>query len=175
MGRNKWQREPSGEAARRAAHSAGHSTKKSRGMMEQMASTAVGRSQPARTIGTPVTVFVAVDAAGKLQSTSVISSPCPAERRTCRRSAVSIGSIPFSRPRRAAVAWNGRCGTASADGRARRVRLRAANIVLAGVSEGRRGGVSVRAAWRAAGGSGSTNSTNRFYLRIERPASDVLF
>ena len=43
------------------AHSAGQSTKKSSGMMEQIASTAVGRSQPARMIGVPVTVLVALD------------------------------------------------------------------------------------------------------------------
>ena len=111
------------------AHRAGQSTKKSSGMMEQMASTAVGRSTPARMIGAPVTVLVAVEAAGKLQSTSVISSPCPAERSTCRRSAVRIGFMPFSKPSRAAVAWNGRREALMASGRPRRVRWRVANMM----------------------------------------------
>ena len=49
-----------------AMYRAGHSTKKSSGMIEQMESTALGRSMPARVIGAPVTVLTAVEAAGKL-------------------------------------------------------------------------------------------------------------
>lgn len=55
---------------------------------------------PARRIGSPRCVDLETLAAGKLQSTTATTSPCPAERRTNKSSGERSGSIPLSISRR---------------------------------------------------------------------------
>ena len=76
--------------------SAGSGTKLSSGITDSTASTARADETPAIRIGAPVTVEVAVEAAGKFASTMAISSPWPILRSANNRSASNSGSIPHS-------------------------------------------------------------------------------
>jgi hypothetical protein len=53
----------------------------SSGITERIASTARAALTPANGIGSPITVDIAVESAGKLVSTTTISSPCPIRRK----------------------------------------------------------------------------------------------
>jgi hypothetical protein len=60
---------------------AGSGTNVSSGITDRIASTARAALTPANGIGSPITVDIAVESAGKLVSTMTISSPCPIRRK----------------------------------------------------------------------------------------------